>query len=267
MPIRAIRDLAHFIRVFHPVRFSSEHPPGFEPVAPESIDYSRVHDVCARIHGMVGRGTGRGHVVLIPLRSGGARYEFVKGVLRVLAPRARVVALSTPKSSPNARIERLSTDFVQHVQKALRPSDQYIHVLDNVFQGGTLDRIHRAIVHLQHPGTLTVAGHTYSENLGSPVLQRFSEALYRPINDAIYSYYPDPHTHRVLREHPRDVNEMGWQKAESGGRLFNPVGASVNPFSGEPVDRSLRVQIAAVRRHVRQLGVAYARTYLKEPKV
>ena len=97
---------------------------------------------------------GAGTRFLFPLTSAQGPGEFVRGVLKVIAPKAQVTFLVTPKSNmlPHGHVSLswasqnpLEKNLREHLSNCIKPGDKKIIVLDDMLEGKTANAIKRAL--------------------------------------------------------------------------------------------------------------------------
>ncbi|MBI2445873.1 hypothetical protein HYV43_05795 [Candidatus Micrarchaeota archaeon] len=90
---------------------------------------------------LVSRGTGS--LFLFPLTRAAVHYEFYRGVLAVLAPKAKVAQLVTPKSlTPTRKYDDVQkTELRKHLSHVLQLNPQRVRVVDGRGLNTTFDNI------------------------------------------------------------------------------------------------------------------------------
>lgn len=95
---------------------------------------------------------GEGTHFLFPLSSATGMAEFVKGILRIKAPKTRVSLLVVPYSgnfADGARPVKEMANLHAHLARALRPRDKHVVVLDDIWTRKTTNAISDALQHLK----------------------------------------------------------------------------------------------------------------------
>ena len=217
----------------------------------ESISIKRKPaEVVQKIHTLLGptiRDGGKGAHFLFPLTGALATGEFVKGMLKVIAPQARVSFLVTPKNyylmknrlnDPKLQvvIDKSKENLAQHFNRCVRPSCERIIVIDWFDRGSTLNAIRAAA--RENPLT---------ENA--------------PIEFQTAQDFTSFTEQFVVRPHP-----LGWKKTSDG--RFAADSANVlkaENFTGY-IWHGHQKQTNFYRRLYYNLGLATARAYLTEQK-
>ncbi len=250
------KDLEDFIRRFYRARglysgFMTEDADGsnrqFIPIYDPDLAQKYGNSLVEKIHSLVNFADGQGHLFLFPLTASAHQYEFFKGIFRVLAPNARLVTLVTPNShavsnQPGHRYtEEQWRNLKTHLGRVLgKKPCSVLHVIDFVNQGITLRGISESFRAIQRSGEWD---------------QRFP-GLFSEV-EAHLSRLPPAY----FRDGSRSTQDLGWSKWVSGKR----AGWVTPPRGRVPTDFE-RANAAFNRRHYFNLGIAYAKNYLKSRK-
>ncbi|MEK6959110.1 MAG: hypothetical protein AABW59_03645 [archaeon] len=199
---------------------------------------------------------GEGTQLVFPMRSALGHGEFVKGILKVIAPRTRVVFLVTPqhtylssvpfKDANNRAIKKRALENLSgHVRKSIRPGMKTV-IVDDADSGGTF----RAVTKSMRSMGLIGAGK--GVELESTL----------PLGDFVLDYY-----HTDTGEYRRRLT-LGWEKDFEGKSAMDQGNweryqRKLGVYKGAPIPtRPLTRDSNQRRRMLFNLGVAVANEYL-----
>jgi|GEM_PF-3285395 len=197
-----------------------------------------------RIHELAGQGDGEGHLFLFPLTSAAAHYEFFKGVLRKIAPKARALTLVTPsaRTSSGTHLDpEEKNNLAAHLNNVLKKRTvDTVHIIDRIDSGKTIERIRETLNQIGYSGKMKPAEEE------------------RKAYQTLYGKVETPLVVGFMPENPADpdVITLGWKKDPEGK----------NAQWGRDADRRQRRALALDRRYYYNLGIAFAKEYLKTRK-
>jgi hypothetical protein len=93
---------------------------------------------------VIDHSNGDGYHILVPLTRAWEVGEYMRGMYSVLAPRARVTLLVTPKSDLEF-FDSAKNNLRKHLLKCLGPHSQHIRIADDFTTGRTVSRIRQTI--------------------------------------------------------------------------------------------------------------------------
>lgn len=201
--------------------------------------------------------TGEGQIFLFPLTQAAPEYHLIKGVLKVIAPKARAVTIASPSSQE----EQFSYVDSKPLQKSLErfARARRLTVIDAVTTGRTCQRISTALKAMRFQGELDLP-------FEPEYMEPSSARLWHLANHVTGSIKPFAHKEQYDSYYKMDL--LGFTKNAEGKienrgtmkRLAKNTNKK-NVKDPEKLVKNTRKVLAIARQHYYYLGIALARDY------
>lgn len=109
--------------------------------------WMHVADAVKEFRGMVGNTNGQGYLLIFPMTRSLKTYEFARGVLSVVAPKTRIVALTTPLRSDvfNYAKPKEVEMIDARIKKLLKRDEKQVVIIDDHDTGATCSLISHSL--------------------------------------------------------------------------------------------------------------------------
>ena len=163
---REPRNLQHFVEIYHSGKrgkplFDLDEKVRDEISGGKRGLQERVRDVVHSLFDIITTpkdpkpSDGKGFQIFFPLTEARPAGEFVRGALHVLAPKAKVTFLVTPKVAGKDYITEGEQEILEeHVKKSLHPDTKHVRIADWVRQRRTIEMINQALEKTGFKGTV-----------------------------------------------------------------------------------------------------------------
>lgn len=240
-----------------------------------TVETARKHFLAevSRVRRIVDNTNGEGYHIIFPLTMAASTGEFIKGILQIIAPKARVSFLFTSKGSgPDER----------DIAKILSPLSKHIRIVDYFSAGFVIQAIRKEFINADKLRTIQSIRPRINHPDEKNEMQRIRTgegtikyADFKPtrteLNRFAINKFFSPQQY-VGSNDPRTPHSLHWKRAEVKGRdrVMDPKNywqyvqdryPKLN--DGKPLEQAteLAKQHNTLRRRLYQLGIAYAKEY------
>ena len=192
--------------------------------------------VMINAHKLVDGTNGRGYNLFFPLAETASTGDFLKGVMKIIAPQTKITFLKAPLAD-NIKSKESQAILLSNVKKAISPTDKKIKLVDYFFIGRSYDGISHALKTAGFKGELD--------------------------NVSMENFYP------LIESFLKLPRNQGFVKSNDGQALLqfrdyvkystkHPRAVSRMP------DKYTPAQVRMNRRKAYQFGIAFAKEYMQK---